>query len=259
MSKKEEPIFTLDFTMGTCYVRAFVNGFPVFDYNAHSKANYSVPINTALVSGTNKLRVEILPPLMPPGKMSLVADIKINGGVKVYENFETTGPDAGDLLLAISEKDLDLTAIPIILEKEFETYGPNFRQLFYMTKPFEDDEALKDYGIKLRDLVKAGDTENLLKEFEYKANDFAKAFYDEPDDYFEQFRVFMNYVFLKKNPITGFPREQIVLKSWCEKRIWEIGLMPDEELLRTEPDEEEEIIAIKIFVAKLKDGLKVVR
>lgn len=259
IKKAKEPIYTLDLTLEKCFVRAFVNDFPVTAFNATSKSNISIPLNAYLAGGKNKLSFEILPPILPIGEMSLVTDLKISGGIKSYENYSLASPDEGDIELEINESNFDLSKFPITAEMEFENYGPRFRELFYITKPYEDEDALKDYGMKLRALAQKKDLEGLVKEFEPKLSDFARAYYDEPEDYVAEFREYMSSYFFPQKPVIDFIREQLYVKSWCGKRIWEIGVLPDEELLQTEPDKDNKVLAVKIYVANLKNGLKVVR
>ena len=100
----------------------------------------------------------------------------------------------------------------------------------------------------------------ILEEFSSKLKDYAQCYQLPFTEMKGQFREYLEDIFYVKNPLLNFERDEIFLRSWCDNRIWEIGIGPEyDPLLITEPDENGKVFSTKVYVGFVNGKIKVVR
>ncbi len=254
MSQSGKPIYTIDITAENCEVNALLNGFPVYNLMAKYKTNFAKPVNSVLIEKRNSLSITLTPLVDLHNLNNIELDKKpvISGSVKIYQQGQISAPENGKKILNIDQTDL-------AGQYYFDNEMLSFRNTFLESPKIEDKTSLLNYAEKLLNLLKSQDAEALLHEFRPKLVEMAKAYYKDTDEVLTGFTEFMTNDFFESQPITKFLREDIFLKPWCDKRIWEISVLPNDNLFSTEPDEDDNEYTIRIFVGLVEGKLKVVR
>jgi len=254
---KEKPIITLDLTMNNCIINAFLNGFPVYHYEATYKGNFSMPLNAYLITN-NKLEI-IISPINNNQTEDFADSIILEGAIKLYEKGEISGPEYGEIIQVISKSDFNFDIKPIKNIYNFNSEKIDFSYLFSNSISLQNDEDLINYGLYLRDIFINKELKSISKEFQPKINDFSIAYFSDYNILNKQFLDFLKNTFFNLNPILNFEKDDILIKKFCENRICELQLKKYEKFFNTSPDAENDIYTIRIFVALINDQLKVVR
>ncbi|PQJ35140.1 hypothetical protein BSZ35_11525 [Salinibacter sp. 10B] len=132
--------------------------------------------------------------------------------------------------------------------------GPDFSRVFEEAPVIEgtpsDTSRLKDYAMRLRDLMARKDTSGLVEEFrpsiEY-AYRRGKRDGESLEEFVSMYREKLVLEGAEKE--LQFSREEVRLRKWSEGRVWGLRREGAEGLLRR----------IKVYVAELDGELKVVR
>lgn len=252
-SEKQNPTYYLELKAKNCTVNCTLNGFPIYSFEAPYLSVFSKPINTALVGKNNVLKIDLTPiDTLKKSENLESPTFGISGSIKLYAPDElVVAPENGSQILLIDQS------------MKFSTYTfdnevLSFKKIFNENEKIEDEIEIKNYAIKLVSLLKNKDTEGLLREFKPKLTDYALAF-NEPDNYSDDFKNFMNTEFLPAKPIVNIAVKDVQITPHCDKRIWKIGLLDGSSLFQTEKDENGDVFCIEIFVAKINNELKVIR
>lgn len=244
-------IYHLEVEAKHCKVQGFLNGFPIYNLDGTKPAIFSKAINAGLIGRGNVISFLIFPAstLNPNSKFSII------GSVKKYLPNQMTGPDQGEIVTEFFQENSPQATVTF--DNEFYDYS----DLFKYNEPIENKSVLTDYGIYLRDILSEKNNKAILQEFDPKLNAFAIAYNVDKALLVNQFITYLNENYFANQPYLKFMREEINLRSWCDKRIWEIGIGLDfQELLSTtQPDIEGLLYTTKVFVSKVSDQLRVVR
>jgi hypothetical protein len=120
------------------------------------------------------------------------------------------------------------------------------------------EQRLRDYAAHLRSLVAREQAEALAQEFKPKLDDYSTLHPDSGKNFVEEFPQFLREEFFPGRPITGFDRSDVGVRSWCEGRIWELFVKPDQPFLKTKGGDGASN-EIPVFVGEVDGALKVVR
>ena len=266
-----------------------VNGFPVEEQNVMSRAThdqYGIDLNTALIGDGNEVQVRMIPYLEPSGEGLDVGTIEYTAEVQSSTTWETHGgvPVEGAEIIA-SEVDTAYKAWKKRAEEQWTEYrstvqkgaadsmrawasrhpmtvsttfdnkrGPDFSRVFEEAPRLPDTpatrERLRDYAMRLRDLMAEKDTSALFEEFrfyyaqQYKIFDLSGSV--DRDEASLRKRVVM------ENPKLDFGREDVDLRRWSDGRVWEVH-RGGEAFFRSENS------IRKVYMAELDGDLTVVR
>lgn len=255
------PIFHLELTCRTCGLEVRLNDFPVAELTSSDQPSwFAPPVNPWLVGELNILDVTI-----HSAGGSAFDDAAVEGHVRRFEKGDIVAPGEGPEIFAftipdelrerVREEELEL---PQSFSVVFANDEIDFSDELSTPPPFDDREALLDYAIHLRDLLRAQDVDGLVAEFAPKANTWARAF-DEPEPGFvdslrEELREFF-----AEGVETDFERSDLALAPACGGRIWELMRSGDLPLMRSVELEEEGRSFWRVFAGERDGGLKVVR
>jgi hypothetical protein len=244
-------IYHLELEARFCKVLGIVNGFPIYQLDGTHPAVFSKPINSALVGKENKIDFVITPAYpFEPNR----GEYAISGSIKKYSANDFTGPDQGEIVHAFTYEKMPAASFT------FHNDIFDFSEVLKNSEPFEDKDAIVDYALKLLKLIDNRDVSSLLQEFKLKLRDYAICYSMQADELYAQFVDYINEKIFTNEPFTNFSKEEINLQSWCDKRIWEIGIgIGSDELIRTTPNDEEIEYATRVFVGLVNGEIKVVR
>ncbi len=253
-----QPIYFLDINAEACSFNVKVNDFPVFSFNAQFLSNPAQSINQFLIGKKNKVEIKILPVLISDddeSRLDALSRIRFEGRVKVYQPGDVSSPEGG---VVISEFNFDgLTGGLIHFDSELH----NFSSLLTGNEIAVDNNLLKLYGIRLFDLCLRQDADSLTEEFIPKMIDYSKAYFQEEEILISGFKSFLEnnfFVFpIERKEIVS---EDILIRPCCNKRIFEILILPNDPLLSSYSTEDRSMIyEIPIFVSIVNGQFKVVR
>lgn len=301
MAADERPYYYLNLRVLDAETLTTVNGLWVDKSDGAGSASFSSPMNDILVGQDNVVRIEVtsteikdedsgtLRPSSPSEAVVEASVKRITGG--------TVTPEGGEVLatttlnevveerkqeleeqfneklqnaspserksLADQQEELTTVKFPLEIELTFDSEDvPSFRERFLKAPTIGDTASVKDYALKLRDLLRRRDLDALYQEFEPKFKEYDKAYPSqaEPDNQ-EWFKNKIREAVYSRAPFLDFEREDLKLKRWCDGRIWELEVDRKPALKNTllYARGEEESFFMDIFVG-LKDGeLRVVR
>jgi hypothetical protein len=262
------PIYHLDISVMTCKVEARLNGFPVFSLEDVSGAPqaFAPPLNPFLAGARNELEVELQAATRKDGSLTTFDDARVSGTIRAFEKGDAVAPGAGEVVLRFGITDElrkrveeDELQLPIVLHETFATPQVDHAAELRDASPIADVEALRDYGVRLRDLALAGDVGGLLGAFEGKIQAWVRA-YQEPYAAFADSMRDEIGSFLAAGPDLEFGREDIVPRPLCGGRIWELTRGDARPLLATPevgPDKTSEFF--RIYVGAHAGALGIVR
>jgi hypothetical protein len=98
----------------------------------------------------------------------------------------------------------------------------------------------------------------LYKEYKPKIDDYVIAYPQEFPDPQQSFDNLFRNDFFPGGAITDFKQDDIGLKPWCDGRIWEIFVKPDQEFFKNK-GLDGDINSIEVFVGMVEGSLKIVR
>lgn len=277
-----EVIYRLELTMGKCLVQAVINGLRQASIDATHGGSFACPINDNLIGEDNIVEIIVMPAMLESGQLAQVSDILVGGAIKIYETNEDDGSDNAPIVIERFDfaniitkrqreaylnrtvledgelKEVPDISFPVDFGVEFDNKYFSFRNRFLESEIIDDKEMLLDYAEFLRDLIIKHDTSGLYREFKTKFDDYNIAYPKYAEDDEVTFPQFLNSEFFPGGPITDFERDDIGLKSWCEGRVWEIFVKPNQPLFIT-TGLNKQINEIDIFVGLVEGELKVIR
>jgi hypothetical protein len=234
-----------------------VNGFPVEEQNVMSRAThdqYGIDLNTALIGDGNEVQVRMIPYLEPSGEGLDVGTIEYTAEVQSSTTWETHGgvPVEGAEIIA-SEVDTAYKAWKKRAEEQWTEYrstvqkgaadsmrawasrhpmtvsttfdnkrGPDFSRVFEEAPRLPDTpatrERLRDYAMRLRDLMAEKDTTALYKEAQPLFTDRDTG---EPASR-ERILEIIGSNWFARDWQLDFTREEVGLRRWSGGRVWEL-------------------------------------
>jgi len=265
-----------------------VNGFPVHQSGGgHITDNpvLSIGLNTGLTGKGNRVSVRTEPMILG-GQEIQIGPVELRGKVtRDYDgNYEVKGAkiteaEVDSAYEAWSERARKQWSVyrsrvedgaldsmrawasrnPLVVSTTFDNEaGPDFSRVFEEAPKLEDTPAtrkrLKDYAMRLRDLMAEKDTSALFEEFRpsiigrFKTHGF---------DSRSEFMAKNREAVVLKDAILDFGRSDVALRSWAGGRVWELWRKNSENSAFFERPSGYGMG--ELYVAKIDGELKVVR
>jgi hypothetical protein len=269
-----DPIFHLDLRVERCRARFALNDLPFGELVARTRQPecFAPPMNPYLAGMANIIEVEVWPSTTPDGAPIDLSEAVVELAVVRVEKGDPVAPGEGhrvatfevrpELLARIREAEEEDEALEHPQAFFFiwdNDEGPNFAPELRDEAAFDDEGALRDYAILLRDLVRAGDVDGLVAEMEPKVQAYATAYADEAPRVRASLAEVLRDRILPAGPTTAFERDEVQLESLINGRMWALRKPDGRPLVSTEPDGEGGTYQIPIVVGLRDGGLKVVR
>ncbi|MEP2772480.1 MAG: hypothetical protein ABJH05_10040 [Fulvivirga sp.] len=246
MAQNEEQLFHyLKVSSANAEVSCYLNGFPVYDIDSEGMISNQTPVNLALVGENNVLKIVAKP---------LGDNAFVSGGISTYGGGEMVSTDdnrEGQLQFEFKMEE------PTIKTYEFDNERFDYSASIQSVPVLNDEEALKDYALKIHSLIKLKKSKRLIEEMTPKLEDTAKAFSVDANIMYENMKqVLQSNIFA--TPWQGVSREEIVPVSYCDGKVWELTQKDGKPLIYYQ-ESEDSYSSMKIFVAKVDGKLRVVR
>lgn len=254
-----QPIYYIDFDAQACHVEVFVNGFPAVRSNSRFYSNHAAAINHYLVGHNNIVRIVAVPTEIDAAstvQAGAMKQVKLHGAIKQYKPGEISCPEGGEVLAKFNYDQKPGG------EFHFDNQVHDFSHLLLHNEKIKDAGFIKDYALTLFKFSSDDNMEALSHEFLPKMNDYSTAYFLDQHTTFHQFRTFLVDEFFKyPAEKQHLLREEIYVKPYCDDRIFEVGLLPDDPLLArfSEEDHGDKEYQMSIYVALVDGKLKVVR
>jgi len=240
----EQLFYYLKVSTANVEVNCYVNGFPVYDISSHGQVINQVPINLALIGKGNELEV-VAKPLGP--------NAFVSGGISPYGGGEMVSSDderSGVLKFDFrADKEVRKTF-------EFDNERYDYSQVLVESPVIRDIERLRDYGVKLQALIAQKKNKELIDEMKPKIEATAIAFSVEPSIMYENMQQVLSDNIFTTN-WQKVERQEIVPKSFCKGKVWELSTADNKPLIYAEEDGGSTQMAI--YVAEVDGELRVVR
>lgn len=281
---EEEPdglrIHHLETICDGCRVSVRLNDLPMMALVADDPDQpewYAPPANPYLVGSDNTVEVSVMPLGEPEDPRDALEKAEIEVAVRHFGKGEAVAPGSGPTVFSAAvheelreriqesrereaegdeEEEFELPQTFVFL---FDTEGPEFAAELRDAEPHDDEAALRDYAIHIRDISAAGNATDLVAEMEPKLQAYAHA-YDETRDAFHA-NLFpgLRDEFLPLGIEAAFERDDVELESCCGGRVWALRRPGGLPLLQTPPTEEGDTSQMEIFVAPREGELRIVR
>jgi len=267
------PIYHLEITVGGCALLALLNGFPIVSRTSDGVAIEAPPVNLFLVGQGNTLVMEASPlpnsgaePANGSNDLSSnlsgdLAGVTLVAKVKAYERGDIVAPESGEVIAIYdlaAAPPAERRSLPLTATLAFDTEGPSFRALLLEGPVIESEDAVRDYALRLRDLMRSQSLPELKAEFAPKLKDYLVAYSLGDVDAPGAFAEYLAGEFFPARPVLDFERSDLGIKLWCGGRIAEVTL-GDGELLATQSDAEGSRYVLPVYVATVDGHLRVVR
>ncbi|PQJ33895.1 hypothetical protein BSZ35_04115 [Salinibacter sp. 10B] len=278
---EEKLYYYLELSTGGGSFNIALNGRPYLRATSAGGEAKSTPANVDLVGGNNELHI-VAGPTMKSDSSGLTTpeDARLTGAVTLYREGQLTGTQAGKEImtfnlqdtiearreekrqaflermesappekkreLADREEELTSVSFPIEMTVRFDSpKTPSFAEHLTEAPVIEDTAALKDYAVKLRNLMRRQDSRGLYEELKVKNRDYNEAYYNS-DGYEWWQKRFQD--FYESGLRTDFEREDIGLRPQLGGRLWEVYVE------NGEPDEPWDPTGRKFFKTRGENG-----
>ncbi|PQJ33894.1 hypothetical protein BSZ35_04110 [Salinibacter sp. 10B] len=279
----EEKIYCyVELSTGGASFYVTINDTPFMQATSAGGEAMSSPVNVRLVGENNELRV-VAGPTMKSDSSGLTTpeDARLSGSVSLYRKGQLTGTQAGEEIttfslqdtiearreekrqsflnrmeeappeekkeLADREEELTSVSFPIEMTVRFDSpKTPSFAGHLTKAPVIEDTTALKDYAVKLRNLMRRQDTREIYEEMKVKNRDYNLAYYE--SDGYEWWKKHLEGKYFESGLRTDFNREDIGLRPLLDGRLWEVYVE------NGEPDEPWDPTGRKFFKTRGEDG-----
>jgi len=266
------PIYHLDLRTELCHVQVRLNGVPVAELTATGEQPewFAPPLNPYLVGAGNALEV-VITPLKDGQPSDDFSALKVEGVVRRYEKGAPVGPGSGPLvyeltvMAALAErikqaKDQDQKlAVPQSFVERFDNEATSFAAELTQGSPLGDEQALRDYAMRLRDLMRARDVPGLARECAGKVQAYAAAYQDDPARIAQSLEQVLRDEYLPRGMKTDFERDEVELMPVAEGRLWELRRPGGLPFIQTEPDGNGSKMQMPVVVGLHQGALGVVR
>jgi hypothetical protein len=261
-------MYYIEISANTCTCTIILNGLGIEELDAKKIGSVQYPCNTELVGKANKVEVIVMPASLDPATFD---KIDVTGVIKKYPDDGFIGPDSGEVVASFSlTQTIEMIKanpfvniadlVPFKITAEFDSEdAPSLEERLIKAKPIENPDALKDWAMIFRSLLEKRDINGLYDLYEPKLLDYDIAYpaQKEPDNKV-WFTNWMNNKIFPQNPFTGFTRDIIETKKYCDGRIWEICLKSGQPLWSTEGLDGKRT-KIQIYVGLVDGKIKIVR
>ncbi|WP_146110021.1 hypothetical protein [Salinibacter sp. 10B] len=278
---KEELYYYLELSTGGASFYVTINDRHFMQATSAGGQAKASPVNVDLIGENNELHI-IAGPTMKSDSSGLTTpeDARLTGAVTLYRKGDLTGTQAGKEIttfnlqdtiearrdekrqaflerlesappekkreLADREGELTRVSFPIEMTVRFDSpKTPSFAEHLIEAPVIEDTAALKDYAVKLRDLMRRQDSRGIYEELKVKYQDYNKAYY-ESKGYESWKETLENYY--ESGLRTDFEREDIGLRPLLAGRLWEVYVE------NGEPDQPWNPTGRKFFKTRGEDG-----
>lgn len=261
------PIHHLEIVVGFARAEVRLNGLPVDEAVARNNVPVSVapPVNPYLAGARNVIEVVLDTSTGFDGKPLPFTRATFEVTVRRFVKGEVVEPGAGELVTRFVPPPELLAEIaegkrppPVTLTHRFASPSVDFSAELLDAPPFTDEAALRDYAMRLRSLAVKRDVAGLLAEYEPKIHAWSVA-YEEPVETLAASMQGVLADFIGAGADVAFTPDDIVLKSWCGGRVWELRRTRGLPLLRTLPGPDGERTELTAFVAPRSGKLRIVR
>jgi hypothetical protein len=261
-------MYYIEISANTCTCAISMNGLGIDELDAKKVGSVQYPCNTELIGKANRVEVVVMPASLD---LTTLDKIQVEGVIKNYPPDSVTGPESGSVITSFS---LDRTIaqikanpfvniadlVPFTISAQFDSEdAPSLESRLINATPIENPEALKDWAMTFRSLLEKRDIDGLYALYEPKLIDYDIAYPEqkEPDNRV-WFTNWMKNKIFPQNPFTGFTRDIVETKKWCDGRIWEIYLKGGQPLWSTEGLDGKRT-KIQIYVGLVDKKIKIVR
>jgi len=279
---EEKLFYYVELSTGGASFYVQINGTPFMQARSAGGEAMSSPVNVRLVGESNEVHIVAGPTMTSDSSgLTSVEDARLTGSVSLYREGDLTGTQAGEEIttfnlqdtiearreekresflrrmeeappeekkeLAGREEELTSVEFPIEMTVRFDSpKTPSFAGRLTEAPVIEDTAALKDYAIKLRNLMRRQDSRGLYEELKVKNRDYNKAYYE--SDGYEWWKKHLEGKYFKSGLRTEFDREDIGLRPLLGGRMWEIYVE------NGEPDQPWNPTGRKFFKTRGEDG-----
>ncbi len=253
MPSYNKPVYYFEVTAENCNVFGAINGFPFYKLNAEHACYFASPMNIGLVKGINKVQVTIAPVINGTPKINVKPVCKI--ALKIYEYGSISGPENGEKL-----QEVDVNSFGEFAYEFTNNSKIDFSSFFEGISKIEDTAKLKEYVSQLVKEVRKGDFYYFKKEFDYKLEQYAIAYYNDPAEYRDNAMIFFRDNIIGHLPDDYIPVDEMVTYTpFNDKKIWYVALTNGEDLFYSKPDEEESVNFVPVYIACHKGQYKIIR
>jgi hypothetical protein len=267
------PIYHLETKIERCRVIVRLNDVPVVDLTAGGEQPewFAPPINLYLVGRANALDVEVSPLPRADGSPGDFGDVSVEGAVRVFGKGDAVAPGEGPAVLNLTvmgdlaqridaaAKREEALSVPQAFGFFFDNEGPNFTADLAGGEGLGDEEALRDYAIRLRDLARAGDSEGLAAEMEPKVEAYAAAYGSAAEPIRQSLRDVLRTEYMPRGILTDFERGDVELSPCANGWLCELRRPGGRPLLQTPPGADGSSMQIPVVVGRRGGALRVVR
>jgi len=299
---EEGPYYYVELSTGGASFYTTINGVPYFHTTSAGGAFKASPVNVRLIGEDNVLKI-IAGPTTEPDSMEPTTpeEARLTGSIKLYQSEDLFGTEDGKTIetftlqdtiearreekrqsflsrmeevppeekkeLAGREEELTSVEFPIEMTVRFDSpKTPSFAGRLTEAPVIEDTAALKDYAIKLRNLMRRQDSREIYEELEVKNQDYNEAYYE--SEGYEWWKENLEDYYTS-GLRTDFDREDIGLRPLLGGRMWEIYVEngePDQpwnptgrKLFSTRGENGERQWSMRVIVGRVDGELRIVR
>jgi hypothetical protein len=250
-----------------CLVRVLLNGFPIVELTPGNMVFSTAPmVNQLLVGKGNELLVTLW--TLPPAEEGRVPPADIEGSVRRFGPKDLWAqPSAGECLATIGLDEALIDSgkrgnveLPFsLVARRFDNDGPCFRERLLEGEPIRDRNAVIDYGLRLRDWLRAQDTTNIAEQIDPKLVDYAEAYYGSVDQLRYELLGFLRGKLFARGLMLEFGADDLEATPCCNERIWRLRRPGNEPFIRTHEDADGFDSMMEVYVGVVDGQLRIVR
>lgn len=267
-------IHHIEFFVDRCEMHASINGIPIAHMVARTEhtEHFAPPCNPFLVGEENLVEVSVRPATLEDGSLTDWAEAKVELAVRTFERggivlpggggaTVTEGDFADELATRIEEareadEELD---VPQVFFHVFDSEGASFADELLNADPYDDQDALTDYALHIRDLFTRRDVDAFLVEAAPKCEVWSAAYGDPATAFSDSIRDTLLSGFFPAGPIVAFERGDVLLVPAAGGRLWSLQRAGGLPLIQTVPDAEGSFLSFEIMAGPRDGQLRVVR
>lgn len=238
--------YYLQVTAIDCEVTCTLNGFPVYELNAQGELSNQIPVNLYLIGKKNKLEIRIKPNTNTPGK--------VQASTYLYDASEvvSTDDEQNDReIFKVESSDGVKEAVFYFDNDKFD-----FSTVISQGPVIDQESELKAYASELLTLIKKKDVKQLLSAMKPKVRDYAISF-SAPEETLVKSLEGQLSEMLSESKLKKPSIDDIGFVSYCGGRLWRLKIKPDLPFIYA--SEDDNVISLDIYVAKVDGALKIVR
>ncbi len=258
-----------------------------------SDDQYGIDLNTALIGEDNQVEVRMIPYLESSGESLTVGTIRYTAEVQSSKSWETQGGVSVEGA-AITSSEVDsaykewkkkagerwakyrskveqgamdsmrawASRNPMTVTTTFDNEaGPDFSKIFEEAPVISDTARVKDYAVRLRDLLRAGDAEALYRQMRPSISEETGWFKVTREGSREAALTHIREEWMGDSGgyRTDFPRSKIRLRRWSGGRVWELYVIGPTGERRAFFSEGPGAAHLEVYVGEIDGQLRIVR